>query len=373
MSNGSLIIVGMSGGVDSSVTAWLLQRQGYRVEGLFMKNWEDDDTDTRCSAEADHADARRVADQLGIPLHRANFARHYRARVFEHCLEEFRAGRTPNPDILCNQHIKFRAFLDHARRLGADRVATGHYAGVSGPPGQRRLLRARDAAKDQTYFLYALDQEQLEAAMFPLADFTKAEVRGMADQAGFGNHDKPDSTGICFIGERDFREFLGRYIAATPGAVVSVDGELVGQHTGLAFYTIGQRRGLALGGRADRPGLPWYVVDKHMDNNRLVVAQGHNHPALMSRGLVAGDWHWIDGEGPARSIRCTLRLRHRQTEQPATLHPLPDGRWRLDFDEPQRAVTPGQSVVVYDQTGCLGGGVIDERLAVQETSRAGVA
>lgn len=373
MNGASRVIVGLSGGVDSAVSAWLLREQGYRVEGLFMKNWEDDDTSGHCNAEADFADARQVADALDIPLHRANFAATYREEVFDHCLREFRAGRTPNPDILCNQRIKFRAFVDHAERLGADWVATGHYAGVDGPPGARRLLRATDRNKDQTYFLYTLGQTALARTLFPLSDHTKPEVRALADAAGFGNHDKPDSTGICFIGERDFRAFLSRYIHTSPGAVVSVDGTRVGEHMGLAFYTIGQRRGLNLGGRADRPGLPWYVVDKDLEGNRLLVAQGHDHPALMNDGLTATDWQWVDGQGPKGRIRCTARFRHRQTDQPATLHPLEGGRWQLDFDAPQRAVAPGQSVVLYDDEVCLGGGIIDSRIPVAEAQSLGAA
>ena len=367
MNQSDLVIVGLSGGVDSAVSAWLLREQGYQVEGLFMKNWEDDDTETQCTAEADFADARQVAETLGIPLHRANFAAAYREEVFEHCLGEFRAGRTPNPDILCNQRIKFRAFLDHAKRLGADHVATGHYAGIGEDDnGNKMLLRAADRNKDQTYFLYKLTQQQLAPALFPLAGLSKPEVREIADRVGFGNHDKPDSTGICFIGERDFQAFLKRYIDTTPGEIVSVDGEVLGEHAGLAFHTIGQRRGLNLGGRADRPGLPWYVADKDMAGNRLIVAQGHDHPALMNHGLEAVDWHWIDGAGPRDEIRCTARLRHRHADQPATLTRLADQRWRLLFDAPERAVAPGQSVVVYDGERCLGGGIIERRLPVVE-------
>ncbi len=365
------VIVGLSGGVDSAVSALLLLEQGYRVEALFMKNWEDDDTETHCSAEADFADARQVADTLGIPLHRANFAADYREEVFEHCLREFRAGRTPNPDILCNQRIKFRAFLDHARRLGADRVATGHYAGIGGTPGARTLLRATDRHKDQTYFLYALNQAQLEAAIFPLAGLTKPQVRQRADQAGFGNYAKPDSTGICFIGERDFQAFLRRYIDSAPGPIVDTDGHQLGEHIGLAFYTIGQRRGLHLGGIANRPNLPWYVADKDRTGNRLIVAQGHNHPALMNDGLEAIDWHWIDGHGPTGVLRCTARLRHGHEDQPCTLTPLDNQRWRLRFDQPERGVAPGQSVVIYDGERCLGGGIIDQRLPLgAESSHA---
>jgi len=373
MQHTSRVIVGLSGGVDSAVSAWRLSRQGYRVEGLFMKNWEDDDTDSHCSAEADFADARQVADTLGIALHRANFAERYRDEVFEHCLHEFRAGRTPNPDILCNQRIKFRAFLDHARRLGADAVATGHYARVGGVPGARTLERATDADKDQTYFLYTLGQEQLEAALFPLAGLTKTEVRALADQAGFENFNKPDSTGICFIGEREFQGFLGRYIDRRPGPIVSLDGDVLGEHNGLAFYTLGQRRGLSLGGSAAHPGLPWYVADKDMPGNRLIVVQGHDHPALLNTGLIADQWHWVDGQGPQTPIRCTARLRHRQVDQPARLTPLGDGRRRLDFDQPQRAVTPGQSVVVYDGVRCLGGGIIETRMPVAGSANLGVA
>ncbi|TQF01068.1 MAG: tRNA 2-thiouridine(34) synthase MnmA [Spiribacter salinus] len=373
MNSAFRVIVGLSGGVDSAVSAWLLREQGYRVEGLFMKNWEDDDSTGHCNAEADFADARQVADTLDIPLHRANFASAYREEVFEHCLGEFRAGRTPNPDILCNQRIKFRAFLEYAERLGADYVATGHYAGIGGPPGAHQLLRASDRNKDQTYFLYTLGQEPLSRAIFPLANLAKPEVRRLADSAGFGNYDKPDSTGICFIGERDFRAFLARYISTSPGPIVSVDGGVLGEHVGLAFYTLGQRRGLHLGGHADRPGLPWYVAEKDLENNRLLVAQGHDHPALMNIGLFASDWHWVDGQGPMGEKRCTARLRHRQPDQPATLRPVNAGRWRVDFDTPQRAVAPGQSVVLYDGEVCLGGGIIDTRIPVPEASAVGAA
>jgi len=356
------IIVGLSGGVDSAVAALLLREQGHDVQGLFMKNWEDDDGDTTCTAEADYADARQVAQTLGIPLHRVNFARAYRRQVFEACLAEFRAGRTPNPDILCNRHIKFRAFLDHARRLGAEAIATGHYAGVGGEPGTRTLLRAADADKDQTYFLHALDQAQLEPAVFPLTGLTKAEVRRRADAAGFANHDKPDSTGICFIGERDFTDFLGRYIAPTPGAIVTAEGHVIGEHRGLAFYTIGQRRGLALGGLAGHGGAPWYVLDKDLERNRLVVGQGHDHPALFSNGLEASGVRWVDGRGPSAALECLARTRHRQPLQPCTAEPLSGGRLRVAFHRPQRAIAPGQSVVLYDGDRCLGGGVIDRRL-----------
>lgn len=366
MNASTRVIVGLSGGVDSAVSAWLLREQGYRVEGLFMKNWEDDDSATHCSAEADFADARQVASTLDIPLHRANFAAEYRQQVFDHCLDEFRAGRTPNPDILCNQRIKFRAFLDHAIRLGGDYVATGHYAGIGGDAGARTLLRAADANKDQTYFLYTLGQEQLERAIFPLATMSKPDVRALADQAGFANFDKPDSTGICFIGERDFRDFLSRFIDARPGPIISVEGEELGQHVGLAFYTLGQRRGLALGGQTGKPGLPWYVAEKELQSNRLIVAQGHDHPALMSTALTGIHWQWVDGEGPAKRITCSARLRHRHVDQPATLSPIGDDHWQVKFTTPQRGVTPGQSVVLYQGNQCLGGGIINTRIPLEK-------
>lgn len=373
MNASTRVIVGLSGGVDSAVSAWLLREQGYRVEGLFMKNWEDDDNSTQCTSEADLADARQVADSLGIPLHQANFAAEYRNQVFDHCLEEFRAGRTPNPDILCNQRIKFRAFLERAQRLGADYVATGHYAAIDGEPGAWRLCRARDENKDQTYFLHTLNQQQLAHAIFPLAELTKPEVRELADQAGFANFDKPDSTGICFIGERDFRAFLARYIATSPGPIISVDGQPLGEHQGLAFYTLGQRRGLDLGGQPGRSGEPWYVVEKDLNTNQLIVAQGHNHPALMSTALSARDWHWIDGLGPASSIECTARLRHRHPDTAAQLERLDADHWQVHFTVPQRGVTPGQSVVLYDGNVCLGGGIIASRQPLTGALHSGVA
>ena len=361
MTKSQKIIVGLSGGVDSAVSARQLIEQGYQVEGLFMKNWEDDDTSTVCTSEADHQDARQVADTLGIPLHHANFAANYREEVFAHCLQEFRAGRTPNPDILCNQRIKFHAFLHHAERLGADAVATGHYARIGRGPRGYTLERATDRHKDQTYFLYTLGQAQLAKAIFPLADLVKTDVRHLADQAGFANHDKPDSTGICFIGPRDFRSFLARYIDFSPGPIVTLDGEVIGEHVGLPFYTIGQRRGLDLGGRSGHAPAPWYVVDKALAQNRLIVTQGHDHPALLSQWLTAIELQWVDGMGPTRQLRCSARLRHGQTDAPALLEPMEAGRWRITFDTPQRAVAPGQSVVIYDAEQCLGGGIIDTR------------
>ncbi|KAB7627508.1 tRNA 2-thiouridine(34) synthase MnmA [Alkalilimnicola sp. S0819] len=356
------VIVGLSGGVDSSVAALRLQEQGHEVHGLFMKNWEDDDTATECTAEQDLADARQVAERLGIPLHQANFAAEYRQQVFDHCLEEFRRGRTPNPDILCNQQIKFRAFLDYALRLGADYVATGHYAGVDGDADSGfRLLRAVDQAKDQTYFLYTLGQRALAHSLFPLAGLHKREVREIAEGAGLDTFDKKDSTGICFIGERDFREFLGRYLPREPGEIVTDTGHTVGRHHGLAFYTLGQRRGLAIGGRAGHTEGAWYVIDKERESNRLLVAQDHAHPRLLSRALRATDLRWVAGGPPATRFRCTAKTRYRQADQPCEAKVRDDGTLELRFDEPQRAVTPGQSVVLYQDEACLGGGIIDWR------------
>lgn len=355
------VIVGLSGGVDSAVAALLLLEQGYDVQGLFMKNWEDDDTETVCTAETDLADAKQVCDELGIPLHQANFSAEYRKQVFDHCLGEFEAGRTPNPDVLCNREIKFRAFLDHALRLGADRVATGHYARVVAGPDGMELHCGADAGKDQSYFLYMVDRAALERTLFPIGHLQKSEVRRLAENAGFDNFEKKDSTGICFIGERDFQAFLARYIRRQPGRIVSVDGEDLGEHQGMSFYTLGQRQGLGIGGR---PGAssPWYVVHKDMSGNRLVVAQGHDHPALLSTGLTADQLHWIGGRPPAQGFRCSARVRYRQADQACTVESVEDGRISLRFDQPQRAVTPGQSVVLYAGPQCLGGGIIEKRM-----------
>lgn len=370
MSRRERVIVGLSGGVDSAVAALLLLEQGYDVHGLFMKNWEDDDTQTYCSAAEDLEDAKQVCQTLGIPLHQANFAGEYKAEVFEHCLREYRAGRTPNPDILCNQRIKFRAFVDYALRLGADRVATGHYARIDQLDGRYRLQRARDENKDQTYFLYTLRQEQLSLAFFPLGDHRKPQVREMAADAGFDNFDKKDSTGICFIGERDFRRFLQQYIEGQPGPIVTPEGEEIGEHVGLAFYTLGQRRGLSIGGRSGHDGEPWYVVDKDMPGNRLVVAQGHDHPALMSDGLEASELSWVAGEPPVFPLTCTAKTRYRQPDQPCRLEALNGRRLRVIFDTPQRAIAPGQSVVFYAGENCLGGGIIEQRLPHRPAQRA---
>ena len=360
------VIVGMSGGVDSSVAALRLLEAGRRVEGLFMKNWDEDDGTEYCTAIADLEDAQRVADRLGIPLHTANFAAEYWDNVFEAFLAEYRAHRTPNPDVLCNREIKFQVFVEYAELLGAARIATGHYARVrhlAGPDGREtraRLLRAVDAGKDQTYFLHAVPGAQLARCEFPLGELTKDEVRAIARRAGFHNHGKKDSTGICFIGERRFADFLARYVASEPGAIESVEGEIVGEHRGLSFYTHGQRQGLGIGGRAHGSAAPWYVVDKDPDRNVLLVAQGHDHPALAHDWLVVTAPHWID-RAPALPLRCTAKVRYRQQDQPCTVTPRADGSLRVQFDAPQRAVTPGQWVCLYDGEVCLGGGVIEGR------------
>ncbi|HHH45245.1 MAG TPA: tRNA 2-thiouridine(34) synthase MnmA [Gammaproteobacteria bacterium] len=352
------IILGLSGGVDSAVAAALLLEQGYPVEGLFMKNWDEDDEADYCPAAQDLADARAVADCLDIPLHTVSFSAEYWDRVFAFFLAEYRAGRTPNPDILCNQEIKFRAFPEYAAGLGADRIATGHYARVDGPPGQRRLLKGRDSNKDQSYFLYRLDQAALGCAEFPLGELSKPEVRSLAEKLGFPNFNKKDSTGICFIGERKFTAFLQRYLPAQPGDIVSVEGQVLGRHQGLMFHTIGQRQGLGIGGLREAGDEPWYVVGKRMDTNQLLVAQGNDHPALFRPALVAEDLHWISGHAPAAPLRCHARIRYRQADQACEIVGLQDDRMQVRFSEPQRAVTPGQAIVLYDGDRCLGGGTI---------------
>lgn len=352
------VIVGLSGGVDSSVAALRLLQQGYAVEGLFMKNWEEDDDENYCAAAEDLADARAVADRLGIHLHTVNFASEYWDRVFAYFLDEYRAGRTPNPDVLCNREIKFKAFLDYALDLGADNIATGHYADVACSAGSCSLLRAADDNKDQTYFLYMLGQRALRHTLFPLADLDKPTVRALAREAGFSNHKKKDSTGVCFIGERRFSEFLARYLPANPGEIVSADGQPIGQHGGLMYYTLGQRQGLGIGGVAGAPDEPWYVVDKDLAENRLVVAQGHDHPRLLRNRLRASQLHWIGGQPPPPGKHLHARCRHRQPLQACTIS-VDGDRLEVEFERPQRAITPGQSVVLYDERKCLGGAIID--------------
>jgi tRNA-uridine 2-sulfurtransferase len=352
------IVVGMSGGVDSAVAALLLKRQGHDVIGLFMKNWEEDDAAGRCGAEEDLKTARAVCSHLDIPLRTVNFSTEYWERVFSYFLSEYRAGRTPNPDVLCNKEIKFRAFLEHALVLGAERIATGHYARVDHDEGRYRLLKARDAIKDQSYFLYLLGQEALARTLFPVGELAKTEVRRIAREAGLPNHDRHDSTGICFIGERDFKSFLARYLPAQPGEMHTLAGACKGKHDGVMYYTIGQRHGLGIGGE----GEPWYVVGKDVSKNILYVEQGEHHPALYSEALTAGQLHWIGNE-PSLPAKQRAKSRYRQPDQGCTLTRHDNGL-HVTFDTPQRAITPGQSVVFYDGEECLGGGVIEQALPV---------
>ena len=354
---GARVIVGLSGGVDSAVAALLLKEAGWEVQGLFMSNWEEDD-DAYCTAAQDYQDARAVAGELGIPLHRASFARDYRERVFEHFLAEHRAGRTPNPDVLCNREIKFGVGLKWARRLGATHFATGHYARLLATADGVGLYKARDGAKDQSYFLTAVPRAELGGLLMPLGELEKSAVRERARRAGLPVYDKPDSTGICFIGERPFREFLARYLERLGGPIEAADGEWLGTHEGLAFYTLGQREGLNIGGRPGRPEAPWYVAAKDARRNALIVVQGHDHPLLSSAELKSGRWHWL---APARPMpfAAGVKVRYRQADQPALLVPHADGSVRVQFERPQRAVTSGQYVVAYDGERCLGGAVIE--------------
>jgi tRNA-specific 2-thiouridylase len=348
----------MSGGVDSSVAALLLKQQGYDVVGLFMKNWEDDDDDEYCSTRQDLIDVASVADLIGVDLEVVNFAAAYKDRVFAEFLREYSAGRTPNPDVLCNAEIKFKAFLDHALAMGASRIATGHYAGVRERAGRFELLKGADPNKDQSYFLHRLTQAQLACVVFPLAELRKAEVRRIAREAGLPVAEKKDSTGICFIGERPFREFLNRYLPRRPGPMRTPEDRIVGEHMGLAFYTIGQRSGLGIGGTKDGDGSAWYVADKDLDANALIVVQGHDHPLLKRRSLIAADLAWVGGEPPALDGAYGGKTRYRQSDAACHIAGFDDGACTVDFDEPQWAVTPGQSVVLYRGEVCLGGGVI---------------
>ena len=364
--DGRRVVVGLSGGVDSSVCAWLLRQRGYAVTGLFMKNWEDDDDGEYCSTRQDLIDAVSAADVIGIDVEAVNFAAEYRDRVFADFLREYSAGRTPNPDVLCNAEIKFKAFLDHAMRLGAQLIATGHYARIRAVEHdgreRRELLRGVDPGKDQSYFLHRLTQRQLSRAMFPVGHLHKRQVREIAARIGLPNAKKKDSTGICFIGERPFREFLNRYLPMKPGPILDADGHRIGEHVGLAFYTIGQRKGIGLGGTRDGSGEPWYVARKDMATNTLFVVQGHDHPWLMSRRLDAEAAHWIAGSAPdgpaAPGSPLGAKTRYRQSDAGCRIEALEGERFSLRFDAPQWAVTPGQSAVLYDGDVCLGGGVI---------------
>ena len=356
------VVVALSGGVDSSVAAWILLRMGYRVEALFMKNWEEDDDAGRCTAAEDLAAARAVCERLGIPLHTVNFAHEYWEGVFARFLEELAAGRTPNPDVLCNREIKFGVFLEHAFGLGADYVATGHHVRVETDRTGLHLVKGADPAKDQSYFLHAVPAAQLERALFPVGGLTKAEVRRLARAAGLPTHDRPDSTGICFIGERRFAEFVQRWLPPRPGEIRTLDGEVVGHHRGVAFYTLGQRHGLGIGGRRGAGAGPWYVVGKDPEANVLYVAQGHDHPRLLSRGLIATGLAWVSGRAPRLPWEGHARVRYRQREVPCRVEAAGPGRCRVRFAEPQRAVTPGQYVVFYEGERCLGGGKIERSL-----------
>lgn len=357
------VIVGMSGGVDSSVSAYILQQQGYQVEGLFMKNWEEDDDTDYCTAAADLADAQAVCDKLGIKLHKINFAAEYWDNVFEHFLQEYKAGRTPNPDILCNKEIKFKAFLEYAAEdLGADYIATGHYVRRRGDDENAQLLRGLDGNKDQSYFLYTLSHKQVGQSLFPVGELEKPVVRQIAEDLGLVTAKKKDSTGICFIGERKFKDFLARYLPAQPGDIRTVDGEVIGRHDGLMYHTLGQRKGLRIGGLKNAGDEAWYVVDKDLEHNELIVAQGHNHPRLFSKGLIAGQLHWVDRQPLKQPLRCTVKTRYRQQDVPCQIIPLNDDLIEVRFDELQIAVTPGQSAVFYLDELCLGGGIIEQRL-----------
>jgi tRNA-specific 2-thiouridylase len=358
LNSASKVIVGMSGGVDSSVSALLLQQQGYRVEGLFMKNWEEDDGTEYCTAREDFADAQAVADKLGITLHGANFAAEYWDNVFEHFLAEYRAGRTPNPDILCNREIKFKAFLDYALMLGADYIATGHYTRCGQDQGKGTLLKGLDHNKDQSYFLHAVGHAELEKTLFPVGEIEKPQVRELAEQHGLATAKKKDSTGICFIGERRFKDFLQQYLPAQPGEIRSLEDEYLGQHHGLMYHTIGQRQGLGIGGLANHSEAPWYVVGKDLDNNILLVAQGNEHPALFSTRLSASEIYWVAGAAPELPLQCSAKVRYRQADQQCTVS-ASGSAFEVVFEQPQRAVTPGQSVVFYLGERCLGGGVIE--------------
>lgn len=351
------VIVGMSGGVDSSVAAWLLREEGYQVEGLFMKNWEQDDSDEYCPAALDLADAQAVCQQLKIPLHTVNFSQEYWDRVFAHFLNEYEQGRTPNPDVLCNKEIKFNAFLNHALQLGADYIATGHYARVKN--GQ--LFKAKDREKDQTYFLNAVDPEALTKTLFPIGDYLKTQIREFAKDLGLVTHDKKDSTGICFIGEKRFKNFLKEFILAKPGDIKSAEGQYLGRHDGLMYYTLGQRQGLGIGGRQEASEEPWYVVDKDLKTNTLIVAQGNSHPMLYAQGLICSKIHWLAEDCKNNlPLTCYAKTRYRQPEQACMISPENDNQHYVMFSSFQRAVTPGQYVVFYDKNLCLGGATIEQ-------------
>lgn len=351
------VIIGMSGGVDSSVAALLLKQQGYNVVGIFMKNWDDKDDSGYCTAASDYDDVRSVCHQIGIPYYSVNFEKEYWDRVFSYFLDEYRKGRTPNPDVMCNKEIKFKSFLDYALKIGGDYIATGHYARVEVIGGEYRLLRGKDRNKDQTYFLCMLSQWQLSRTLFPIGHMEKHRVREIAFENEIKTASKRDSTGLCFIGERNFRDFLSGFLPANPGDIKTLEGKNVGRHDGLMYYTIGQRKGLGIGGKGT--GEPWFVADKDLKNNVLLVVQGEDHPALYSWGLEASDLNWISGKRPEENFKCTAKFRYRQPDQGVQVHLRNDNKCEVLFDELQRAVTPGQAVVFYDGEVCIGGGIIN--------------
>lgn len=356
------VIVGLSGGVDSSVTALLLKNQGYKVVGLFMKNWEDDDDDEYCSSKQDLVDAVSVADKIGIDIEVVNFSKEYKEKVFSEFINEIKSGRTPNPDILCNSEIKFNAFLNHAISMGADKIATGHYAQIKETDGLYSLLKADDSTKDQSYFLYRLNQHQLSKSIFPLGNLLKKDVREIAKKEGLHNSDKKDSTGICFIGERPFTEFLNKYIENSPGPIKDEHGKIVGEHIGLMFYTLGQRQGLRIGGSKTSNGEPWFVAEKNIQENTLIVAQGHGHPLLFKDGLTAKKTHWIHGALPKKHWVYGAKTRYRQPDAPCEIDTIIDDSIEIFFGQKQWAITPGQSVVVYESNVCLGGAIIESAI-----------
>lgn len=354
------VILGMSGGVDSSVSAALLKKQGYHVEGLFMKNWEEEPgQEHNCSTDQDLIDAQAVCLTLGIRLHTVNFAQEYWDNVFTHFLEEYKAGRTPNPDILCNKEIKFKAFLQHAKELGADYIATGHYARKREVNGHAELLKGLDSNKDQSYFLYTLNQQQLMPTLFPVGELPKTEVRKIAEEIGLKNAKKKDSTGICFIGERHFKQFLQQYLPAKSGVMKTPEGKIVGKHDGLMYYTLGQRQGLGIGGQKNAVEAPWFVLDKDLENNILIVGQGHDHPLLLSNQLIATQLHWVSGKPPVIPFTCKAKTRYRQADQECIITAIENDQAFVEFPKQQWAITPGQSVVFYQDEVCLGGGVIE--------------
>ncbi len=359
MDSNNKLIVGISGGVDSSVTAMLLKEQGYEVEALFMKNWNEQSGDGACMWETDVEDAMLVCDKLDIPLNTVDLSSDYWDKVFKNFLTEYKNGRTPNPDVLCNQEIKFKAFLEHAENLGASQIATGHYARINEQNGLFQLLKGRDQNKDQSYFLCRLNQRQLQKALFPIGDLDKPDVRKRAEQAGLITHDKKDSTGICFIGEQPFRQFLSRYIPPDHGLIKTTEGQTIGEHNGVFYYTLGQRQGLGIGGVRGATDAPWYVVQKNIAENELIVAQDHDHALLHSHNLTASDINWISGEIPETPFHCMAKNRYRQADQECVIEKVEKGNYSVSFKSSQRAITPGQFIVFYKENVCLGGGIID--------------